>query len=48
MGATDLPARMDAQGLLAHYADAEAFGLLVAREREKWTRVVREAGITLS
>jgi tripartite-type tricarboxylate transporter receptor subunit TctC len=47
MGETDLPARMDAQGLLARFADAEAFGVLVANEREKWARVVREAGVTL-
>ncbi len=48
MGETDLPARLDAQGLLARFAGAEAFGALIASEREKWARVVREAGITLS
>jgi tripartite-type tricarboxylate transporter receptor subunit TctC len=47
MGETDLPARMDTQGLLARFAGAEAFGALVAGERERWARVVREAGITL-
>ncbi|TPG55722.1 tripartite tricarboxylate transporter substrate binding protein [Roseomonas nepalensis] len=44
---TDLPARMDAQGLVARFGDTQAFGVLVASEREKWARVVREAGITL-
>jgi tripartite-type tricarboxylate transporter receptor subunit TctC len=48
MRETDLPARLDAQGLLARYADAEAFGSLAASERAKWARVVREAGITVS
>jgi len=47
MGETDLPTRLEAQGLLARFAGAEAFGALVARERERWARVVREAGITL-
>jgi tripartite-type tricarboxylate transporter receptor subunit TctC len=47
MGETDLPAHMEAQGLLAHFAGADAFGVLVARERERWARVVREAGIAL-
>jgi tripartite-type tricarboxylate transporter receptor subunit TctC len=48
LGETDLPAQMAAQGLLAQFAGAEAFSALVAREREKWARVVRDAGITLS
>ncbi|WP_245216997.1 Bug family tripartite tricarboxylate transporter substrate binding protein [Neoroseomonas nitratireducens] len=48
MRETDLPARMDTQGLLARFADAEAFGALVAGERERWARVVRAAGITLA
>jgi tripartite-type tricarboxylate transporter receptor subunit TctC len=47
MAEMDLRARMDAQGLLARFAGAEAFGALVARDREKWARVVREAGIAL-
>jgi tripartite-type tricarboxylate transporter receptor subunit TctC len=47
MRETDLPARMDAQGLMARFAGAEAFSAMVASEREKWARVVREAGITL-
>ncbi len=47
MGETDLQARMDAQGLLAGFAGAAAFGALVAGEREGWARIVREAGITL-
>ena len=32
---------------LARFAGAEVFSALVASEREKWARVVREAGITL-
>lgn len=48
MRETDLPVRMGAQGLLPHFADAEAFGGLVTSDRAKWARVVREAGITLS
>jgi tripartite-type tricarboxylate transporter receptor subunit TctC len=44
---TDLPARLEAQGLLARFAVGEVFSALVASEREKWARVVREAGITL-
>ena len=47
MRETNLPARLDAQGLLARFAGAEVFSALVASEREKWARVVREAGITL-
>jgi len=47
MGETDLPARLGTQGLLAHFAGAAAFGALVASEREKWARIVRDAGITL-
>lgn len=47
MGETDLPARMAAQGLLARFAGADAAGAFVAREREKWARVVSEAGIRL-
>ena len=47
MRETDLPARLNAQGLLARFAGAEVFSALVASEREKWARVVREAGITL-
>ena len=47
MSETDLPARFAAQGVLAQSAGASAFGALLAREREKWARVVREAGITL-
>lgn len=48
MAETDLPARMEAQGLLPRFASIDAFGALVASEREKWARVVREAGITLA
>lgn len=47
MAETDLPARFAAQGLLAQPAGAEAFGALLTRDRAKWARVVREAGITL-
>jgi len=47
MGETDLAARMAAQGLLASFAGGEAFGALAARDREKWARVVQEAGIRL-
>lgn len=47
MGETDLPARFAAQGVLPRFAGAEAFAALIGREREKWARVVREAGITL-
>ncbi len=47
MRETNLPARLDAQGLLARFAGAEVFSALVASEREKWARVAREAGITL-
>lgn len=43
-----LPARLHAQGLPARFADAEAFGAMIARGREKWAWVVRDAGITLS
>ncbi|HYZ65035.1 MAG TPA: tripartite tricarboxylate transporter substrate-binding protein [Acetobacteraceae bacterium] len=48
MAETDLPARFAAQGLLAQPSGAEAFGALLIRDRAKWQRVVREAGITLS
>ncbi len=47
MGETDLPARFAAQGVLAHSTGAEAFAAMLAREREKWVRVVREAAIAL-
>ena len=45
MRETDLPRLYEEQGLLARYAGAEAFAALVARDREKWARVAREAGI---
>jgi hypothetical protein len=47
MGETDLPARFAAQGMLAQPTGAQAFAAMLAREREKWARVVHEAGITL-
>ena len=47
MRETDLPRLYEAQGLVPRYADAEGFAALVARDREKWAGVVREAGITL-
>jgi tripartite-type tricarboxylate transporter receptor subunit TctC len=48
MAETDLPARFASQGVLSQPAGAEAFGALLTRDRAKWARVVREAGITLS
>lgn len=48
MAETDLPARFASQGLLSQPAGAEAFAAMLARDREKWARVVREAGITLN
>ncbi len=47
MSETDLPAFIEARGVLARFAGSEAFAALVAREREKWGRVVREAGIAV-
>nr|WP_274607351.1 tripartite tricarboxylate transporter substrate-binding protein [Paracraurococcus ruber] len=47
MADTDLPARFAAQGVVSQPAGAAAFGALLTRDREKWARVVREAGITL-
>jgi tripartite-type tricarboxylate transporter receptor subunit TctC len=46
MRETDLPRLYEEQGLLARYAGAEGFAALIARDRERWARVVREAGIT--
>ncbi len=43
---TDLPRSYAAQGLLPRFAGAEEFAAYLAREREKWGRVIREAGIT--
>jgi tripartite-type tricarboxylate transporter receptor subunit TctC len=43
---TDLPRSYAAQGLLPRPAGAEEFAAYLAREREKWRRVIREAGIT--
>ncbi len=45
MRETDLPRLYEGQGLLPRYAGAEGFAALVARDREKWARVAREAGI---
>lgn len=47
MAETDLPARFAALGVLARPGGAAAFGALLARDRETWARVVREAGVTL-
>lgn len=47
MKETDLPAQIDAQGLRSRFAGMAEFGPFVAREREKWARVVREAAVTL-
>ena len=47
MGETDLPTHIEARGVLARFAGSEAFAALIAREREKWVRVVREAGIAV-
>jgi len=47
MRETNLPARLETQGLIASFTGSGDFSALVAREREKWARVVREAGITL-
>lgn len=47
MRETDLPRLYEAQDLLPRYADAAGFAALIARDRAKWGRVVREAGITL-
>ena len=47
MRETDLPRVYEAQELVPRFAGAEGFAALVARDREKWARVVREAGITL-
>ncbi|WP_159349558.1 Bug family tripartite tricarboxylate transporter substrate binding protein [Roseomonas harenae] len=44
---TDLPARFASQGVLAQPAGAEPFGAMLARDRDKWARVVRQAAITL-
>jgi tripartite-type tricarboxylate transporter receptor subunit TctC len=46
MRETDLPRLYEAQDLLPRYADAAGFAALIARDREKWARVVREAGIS--
>jgi tripartite-type tricarboxylate transporter receptor subunit TctC len=46
MRETNLPARLETQGLIASFTGSGDFSALVAREREKWARVVREAGIT--
>ena len=46
MGETDLPRAYTGAGLVPRYAGAADFAALVAREREKWAQVVREAGIT--
>ena len=43
---TDLPRAYAAQGLLPRFAGAEEFAAYLARERERWGRVIREAGIT--
>ncbi|HYZ33538.1 MAG TPA: tripartite tricarboxylate transporter substrate-binding protein [Crenalkalicoccus sp.] len=48
MAETDRPARFASQGVLSQPAGAEAFGAVLTRDRAKWARVVREAGITLS
>lgn len=47
MADTDLPARFEAQGVVARSTGAQAFAGMLAREREKWARVVREGAITL-
>ena len=47
MRETDLPRLYEAQGLVPRYADAETFAALIARDRETWGRVIREANITL-
>ncbi len=46
MRETDLPRLYEAQGLVPRYADADGFAALIARDREKWARVAREAGIS--
>jgi tripartite-type tricarboxylate transporter receptor subunit TctC len=43
---TDLPHFYAAQGLLPRSAGAEEFATYLARERQKWARVIREANIT--
>ena len=43
----DLSQAYAALGMVPHYAGATDFAALVAREREKWSGVVREAGVTL-
>lgn len=48
MSETDLPTRMESQGLLAQFAGAADFGFLAARDRVKWQRVIQDAGITLN
>jgi hypothetical protein len=37
----------ETRGVLARFAGSEAFAALIAREHEKWVRVVREAGIAV-
>jgi tripartite-type tricarboxylate transporter receptor subunit TctC len=44
---TDLPQAFAQQGVAARFRDAAATRAFIAAERERWTRVVREAGITL-
>jgi tripartite-type tricarboxylate transporter receptor subunit TctC len=45
MRETDLPRVYEAQDLLPRFAGAEGFAALIARDREKWARLAREAGI---
>ncbi len=44
---TDLPQAFAQQGVVARFRDAAATRAFIAAERERWTRVVREAGITV-
>jgi tripartite-type tricarboxylate transporter receptor subunit TctC len=44
---TDLPQAFVQQGVVARYRDSAATRAFIAAERERWTRVVREAGITV-
>lgn len=47
MHETDLPATFAAQGQTPHFANAAAFGDLVARARGTWERVALEARVTI-
>jgi tripartite-type tricarboxylate transporter receptor subunit TctC len=47
MGGTDLPRAYERQGALPRHAGAREFAALAARDRERWGRLMSEAGIAL-